>query len=107
VPALNLENLFPYQDQIDIPPMPEGYLEEGITWPLSGYVPNTPEIVLGLTRRWPHPPWPEENASTSGADVGDKGKFSDMSLTLVNFDVSHIIGSVMDDSIQAEDSQGQ
>jgi hypothetical protein len=60
----NAENLFPYWEDGDFASIPEGYLEKGITWPLSGYVPPTPENILGLEKRWPHPPWPKDGGQS-------------------------------------------
>ena len=62
---LDTEQLFPYWGDVDVGPIPDGFLEKKITWPLAGYIPYTPEIILGLERRWPHQPWPEQSNDDS------------------------------------------
>jgi hypothetical protein len=60
-PVLDVHQFFPYWEEgDDMVSIPDGFLENGITWPLCGYVPDTPDILLGLERRWPYPPRPEQ-----------------------------------------------
>jgi hypothetical protein len=49
-PALDVHQ-FPYWDEgDDMVAIPDGSLENRITWPLCSYIPDTPEITLGLER---------------------------------------------------------
>src|SRR5262245_11087278 len=61
-PALDVHQFFAYWDEgDDMVAIPDGFMENGVTWPLCGYIPPTPEFTLGLERRWPYPPWPEHD----------------------------------------------
>ena len=61
--------------------IPEGYAEKQITWPLCGYIPATPEIILGMERRWPHLPWPElRNSDSMEVDESKSRSFFSMFL---------------------------
>jgi hypothetical protein len=45
--------------------IPDDYKRQGITWPLAGYIPETPEIMFGWERRWPHLPWPTDEGRSN------------------------------------------
>ena len=49
-----------------------------MTWPLAGYVPDSPDILFGFVKRWPCPPWPEEDLE-KGGDSCSSGSSDDMS----------------------------
>jgi len=53
-------------------------LGEHVTWPLAGYVPDSPDILFGFVKRWPCPPWPEEDLE-KGGDSCSSGSSDDMS----------------------------
>jgi hypothetical protein len=65
-PELDVHHFFPYWEEgDDMESIPAGFLENKITWPLCGYVPDTPDVILGLEQRWPYPPQPEQITNDS------------------------------------------